>query len=700
MKLSPRLTPIALATASLLFSASLLAQVETDANSSSVFRASTQKSVFVEGTTYALMAGQQDITAFMTVLSENSFEVDLKGLGLQPGVQSIELLVPDAEGQASVSERFEIDVPANVAQPQIDAGAQGVVPQAQADGFKFGITLGAKARFSHQDRFSATPAAAPASAAARNTYADLTSQIALNYNDTLANGQLSAQGNLVGSSYRAEAVRFADVGNAADKLDLASYDIQWRNEKMRLSLGHISTGTNPLLANNIGNRGLAVNWQLSESWDVSASMQSGVAIVGFPNPTGLVQANNHINLVSTGWNIWQKDKGKLRAELSSISAQQTPRAQNGIGQMQERSSSSGWGLRLAGNTADERARLEWNWATSQYRAPGTLNPGFLSPPDSGNASQIQLAYDLLKDWRTGEESKWPISATVQWRQENVTRAYRSLGAGVGGDLQSWALNWNGTVGPIAWQLGRTHRQDNVTGDVNLPTNLADTTQFGLTLPLSQWAGPWLPALGYTATRAHNRMDPSRLPAFIPPAAAANLHQQQDAYDLNWTWDKWTTGLRFIHASQDNRDLTNNDTSTRSKELTWAWQTLPTLELTGSFGSAKDDSSTSGISSTRNTVQLGTNWRFGQRWTLTANLSHNNDRDDQGFQKLLGNTWSVQLGKQFDVALMGSGKQTGSFWLRLNNSRNSTLGIEPLPGLQAYSNNTRTRYATAGLSLTF
>lgn len=700
MKLSPRLTPIALATASLLFSASLLAQVQTDANSSAVFRASTQKSVFVEGTTYALMAGQQDITAFMTVLSENSFEVDLKGLGLQSGVQSIELLIPDAEGQASVSERFEIDVPENVAQPQLDAGAQGVVPQAQADGFKIGITLGAKARFSHQDRFSATPAAAPASAAARNTYADLTSQIALNYNDTLANGQLSAQGNLVGSSYRAEAVRFADVGNAADKLDLASYDVQWRNEKMRLSLGHISTGTNPLLANNIGNRGLAVNWQLSESWDVSASMQSGVAIVGFPNPTGLVQANNHINLVSTGWNIWQKDKGKLRAELSSISAQQTPRVQNGIGQIQERSSSSGWGLRLAGNTADERARIEWNWATSQYRAPGTLNPGFLSPPDSGNASQIQLAYDLLKDWSTGEESKWPISATVQWRQENVARAYRSLGAGVAGDLQSWALNWNGTVGPIAWQLGRTHRQDNVTADVNLPTNLADTTQFGLTLPLSQWAGPWLPALGYTATRAHNRMDPSRLPAFIPAAAAANLHQRQDAYDLNWTWDKWTTGLRFIQSAQDNRDLTDNDTSSRSKEFTWAWQTLPTLELTGSFGSARDDSSTSGISRTRNTVQLGTNWRFGQRWTLTSNLSHNNDRDDQGFQKLLGKTWSVQLGKQFDVALMGSGQQTGSFWLRLNNSRNSTVGIEPLPGLQAYSNNTRTRYATAGLSITF
>lgn len=694
------ISPLALAISSLVFSTAALAQVANETASSAIFRANTEQNVFVEGVTYALMAGQQDITAFMTVLSENSFEVDLKGLGLEAGNQSLELLAPDASGQPKVIQRFEVDIPIQVAQPEVDSGVLGVTPQPEKDGFKFGITLGVKARFHNHDRFSATPVSAPASVATRNTYADLTSQVALNYNEAMANGQLSAQGNLVGSSYRSEAVRFANSGNSADKLDLASYDIQWKNEKLRFSLGHISTGSNPLLANGISNRGLGMVWQLNETWDVGVSTQSGLAIVGFPNPTGITQANNHIHLLSTGWNIWQKDGGKLRAEFSNISATQTPSSQNGIGQMQERSNSSGWGLRLLGNTSDQRARVEWNWATSQYRAPNTMNPGFPSPQDRGNASQLQIGYDLLQNWVASEGSKWPISVTMQWKNERIAQAYRSLGAGVTGDVQSWTLNWNGTIGPIAWQLGNTHRQDNVTSDVNMPTNLADTTQYGFTVPISQWAGKWWPTFGYNATRAHNRMDPTRLPGFIPAVSAANLHQRQDTYDLNWNWDTLTTGLKFNRAKQDNRDLTNNDTSARSQEITWAWKALPTLDLNGSIGINRDESSTSGISHTRNTFQVGTSWRFGQRWTLAANLSHNNDCDDQGFQKLLGNTWHVQLSKQFDVPLMGTGKQPGSFWLRLNNSRNSTTGIEPLPGLLPYSSHTRSRYATAGLSLTF
>jgi hypothetical protein len=693
-------SPIAMAVHCLLLSSTLHAQSSVATTSLVVFRGEIEQFVFTSDAQYAFMIGQSNVTEFAKVLSENSFEIDLKGLGLSAGRQSLEVLIPEANGQARVVQRFEIDIAPEVAQPEVDAGVAGVVPTVEKTGFQAGVTLGIKSRLNQSEITTSKPGPATPTAPTRNTYADLTTQIALKYADRFGDGQLSAQGNLVGSSYQTEALRFATSGNAADKLDLASYDVQWSTEKLRLSLGHLGTGGHPLLASDINHRGVGAVWRLNETWDISASLQSGLALVGFPQPTGLSRSNDQIRMFTTGWTFWQQEKGKLRAELTNLSAQQMPRSQNGIGQAQERSSSSGWGLRILGNTTDQRGKIDWSWASSQYAAPGTLNPGFVTPGDRGAAMQVQLAYDLLRQWTMTDGSEWPLSVTTQWRSEKIARDYRSLGAAVSGDLKSWALNVNGTVGPIAWLAGHTHRQDNVSGDPNFPVNLADTTQYGFTLPLSQWTSQWWPSVGYNTTLARNRADPNRLPSYLPAASAAHLLQRQTSIDLNWTWDKLTTGVRWGKTDQDNRDLTNNDTVAHSQDFTWNWQAMPNFALTGSLGSVKDFTSVSAITRRRNTSQLGANWRFGQRWTLAANASRNRDRDDQGFQKIQGESWHVQVSKQFEVGLLGVSKQSGSFWVRLASNQNTTQGVEPLPGISAYVNDLRSRSVTAGLSVSF
>lgn len=705
MKIKP--TSIALATVILIATACGVANAQNGtaaqinlAWEGTVLRATLSEPRFQPGAEYALFIGEQDLSALATIVSDQSFELDLKGIGLAAGSQMLQILVPDEKSQSRVLASTSVLIPAAWSQPATSLAVLGVVPDNQEQGFRSSITVGVKSRLQNSQKTVATPAIGVAGVVApRNTYVDLTTQVALNYNGQISEGQLSAQANLAGSSNQQEALRFPNAGNAADKFDLASYDVQWRNDQVRLALGHISYGSHPLLASGIGNRGLGAAWKLNPSIDVSASLQAGSALVGFPNPSGLAQVNNRIRQMSLGWNVFPEMPARLRTEINVFSGDQTPQFQPGIGQFAETASSRGWGLRLIGSTADERGRAEWSWANSTYNAP-VNNAGFTPPVNRGQASAIQLSYDILRNHSLSADSAWPVSVTAQYKNDWADRAYRSLGAGVAGDFASQALNFNGNLGAVGWQLGWSSRHDNRDGDLNLPRNLADSSQFGLSIPFSQWwSGIW-PTLAYNQMRSHNRMDLARLPLGFPLAAVADLKQAQDSIELNWSFSKWTLGLRLQNASQDNRDLNNNDTSARDRDITWSWQTMPTLQLNGSFGRGQDFSSTTLISRQRNNLQLGANWRFGQRWSLAANWSNNADRDNQGFQTLRGENWSLQLAKQFDVLLMGNTKQTGSLWLRMNNNRNLSQGVEPLPGIQTYSTDTRARSVQAGVSLTF
>lgn len=705
MKIKP--TTLALAAALLFSSTQHIASAQNSSSASleiawegSIVRATLSESRFRPGAEYALFIGEQDVSAMVTIVSDQSVELDLKGIGLPAGSQLLQILVPDEKSQSRILASAAVTIPAAWSQPATNLGVLGIAPDNQDQGFRSSVTLGLKSRLQNSQKTIAVPAISAAGVVApRNTYVDLTTQIALNYNGQVSEGQLSAQANLAGSSNQQEALRFPNAGNGADKLDLASYDVQWRNDQLRVALGHISHGSHPLLASGIGNRGLGAAWKLNPSIDVSASLQAGSALVGFPNPSGLAQVNNRIRQMSLGWNVFPETPSRLRTEINVFSGDQTPQFQPGIGQLAETASSHGWGLRLVGSTADERGRAEWSWANSTYNAPAN-NAGFTPPVNRGQASAIQLSYDILRSHNFSAEGAWPVSVTVQYKNDWADRAYRSLGAGVSGDFASQALSFNGSLGAVGWQWGWSSRHDNRDGDLNLPRNLASSSQFGLSIPLTQWwSGLW-PTLAYNQMRSHNRMDVARLPLGFPLAAVADLKQAQDSIELSWTLSEWTLGLRLQNASQDNRDLNNNDTSARDRDLTWSWQFMPTLQLNGSLGRGRDFSSTTLISRQRNNLQMGASWRFGQRWSLAANWSNNADRDNQGFQTLKGENWSLQLAKQFDVVLMGNTKQTGSFWLRMNHNRNLSQGLEPLPGIQTYSTDTRTRSVQAGVSLTF
>jgi hypothetical protein len=666
----------------------------------SVLRVTLDQPSFQAGVEYALMIGDQDFTAIATILSEESFEIDLKGKGLSAGAQRLQILTPGEATRPRILASADLSIPASIAQPVANLAVLGVAPQTEDEGLRSSVTIGVKSRLQNSVQTTATPAiGAAAIALPRNTFVDLTTQMALQYSSRLADGQLSAQANLAGSSYQQEALRFANSGNQADKLDLASYDVQWRNDQLRVALGHLSHGNHPLLASGIGNRGLGVVWKFNPSWDVGASLQAGSSVVGFPNPSGLAQVNNRIRQMSVGWTLWPESPQRLRTELSVFSGEQTPQVQPGIGQLAETARSHGWGIRMLAATPDERGRAEWSWASSTYRAP-VNNAGFVAPDDRGQASALQLSYELLRDHRFSSDSAWPLSVAAQWRNEWADRTYRSLGASVAGDYATQSLQFNGTVGAIAWQLGWNTRHDNTDGDTNLPRNLANSSQLGLNLPLAQWWGAAWPSVSYNMMRGHNRMDLARLPAGFPAFAVADLKQSQDSVELSWSTGRWTWGLRLQNVKQDNRDLSNNDTATWDRDLTWSWQAMPTLQLDGLIGRGRDFSSTTLIERQRTNAQIGANWRFGQRWAIAANWSNNADRDDQGFQTLRGANWNLQLSKQFDVVLLGNSKQNGSFWLRMNHNRNLSQGIEPLPGLQAYSTDTRSRSVQAGVSLTF
>ena len=98
---------------------------------------------------------------------------------------------------------------------------------------------------------------------------------------------LASQWNIVGTSFREEALRFATEQNEAPRVDLSDYLVSLQGSSTAFRLGHVSSGNNPLLMDGIANRGVVLSRALGQGMDFSLGRQNGTAIVGYNNLLGI-----------------------------------------------------------------------------------------------------------------------------------------------------------------------------------------------------------------------------------------------------------------------------------------------------------------------------------------------------------------------------------------------------------------------------
>ncbi|MBL4631930.1 MAG: hypothetical protein JKY14_12525 [Paraglaciecola sp.] len=241
---------------------------------------------------------------------------------------------------------------------------------------------------------------------------------------------IQTQANIVGTSKQENALRFYQSDKKADKVDLSDYLVTVKKGKLRLSVGHYGFGSNPLLVDNLGNRGIHVGYRLNRVFDLGITRQNGSAIVGWSNLLGQQNSQHSITASTIGAEVFPNEPGKLRIEMSYLDAQVQAINDFAIGQVSDVEKNQGWGVSIASQLWDGRMRFNGVFASSRYTNPDDeallLGEEFelqSVKSSTDQAYQVNLELDLLTQQGQGTDF---FTASLQLALKKPMLYIRSL----------------------------------------------------------------------------------------------------------------------------------------------------------------------------------------------------------------------------------------------------------------------------------
>jgi hypothetical protein len=122
------------------------------------------------------------------------------------------------------------------------------------------------------------------------------------------------QFDIAGSSYRNEALRFANLGQSAPLIDLSSYLMQFSAGRLKFQMGHLAVSSNRHLINSFSSRGVSVSLPLADRAQMSFSALNGSTIVGWSNFAGLSNRKHQLIEGTFGFELFPETPGRLRFE--------------------------------------------------------------------------------------------------------------------------------------------------------------------------------------------------------------------------------------------------------------------------------------------------------------------------------------------------------------------------------------------------
>ncbi len=658
----------------------------------------------------AALIGSTDITALSSV-DKNGLSYDTAILPLPAGetVAVLYLVTPDNRWTeiARFPLRIEPDIaaaPVTQQQPPADSTQQSVNVQKKWGFDRANITpsltIGMKSQFAEK-------AFPDTSASERPTYNDLTLQGSLQTD--IARGAFNSQTqfDIVGSSFRKEAIRFDQLGDAAPHVDLSSYLVQFQAGKAKVQVGHVAFGANRHLINSFSSRGITVTFPVTSRADFSLAAMNGTSIVGWSNFFGLNRRKHQIISGAFGYEIIPSRPGALRIETSIMHGSVLPLSNFNQGVVNDAEQSKGVSVRVVASDKTERFRLDGGMARSRFNNPADplLQQGLNIVPvreTARNARYLDASYHILRNLPLSASKN--VNLTLNYRHERVAPLFRSVAAFTQADRFDNQFEIVSGIGEIMATFAHGRSNDNLDDIASILKTFTRRTGLILGVPLGSLFGdqaspsPWLPRVSYNFDRTHQFG--KALPVNGGFDSASQIPDQistNQSLLAEWQFEKWRFGYRINHSFQNNRQPGRElaDLKNFIHGFTFGVTPVPAFDL--SFDLGRESADNREQNRTDNTLRIGStiNWRMTQKTALAATVSTTLAGDVADTSRSRNAELDLQWSYRFDMEKSRFRKISGQFFIRYANRyarmRDRLLG---------FSNLTKIQTLNTGISFTF
>ncbi len=635
---------------------------------------------------------------------------------------TVYLIAPNREWKQVAQFALRVAVDSNAApdQAQTPAEASSNTPVSPAQsGFAIvpSLTVSAKS----QPGIWQAPAAPKPD---RATFTDFTLQGSLQTNVQRKTFGWQSQFDVVGSSYKPEALRYGLLNHRAPNLDLSNYLMQFKLGGANLNAGHIAYGSNKHLISDFASRGLTLSLPISKRADFSIAAMNGASIVGWGNFFGLDRRDHQVVSSRLGYEVFDKQPGMLRIEASALTGSLLPEAGVNQGLINDAEKSRGAGLRVSATDKAQRLQLNAGFTRSHSLNPHDplLDPtqtAVSARPAPGNAYYLDAAYQLAQDAPLAKNLK--ASLQVNYLHERVDPLYRSVAADVQRNKLLDQVGLAATIGEITTTWSYLQFRDNLD---DIPSLLKSRTQrhnlmIGLPLvalfgsqPSSDKPAAWLPRLSYSFDRTH------QFGAGVPVNSDFKEPQIPNQVGINhlltaeWQSARWRYSYRMNLSSQENFGVNREGDRTEAltNGFTAGFNPHTAFDISFDLGveRALNREANANKDSRRDarTLRIGlfANWRPTGRMTVTANLSDTGMRS-VGDLTLASSNRNAQFDLQWSWRFLGKEEADqpakfrprlkGQFYVRFGRRR-ARLRDE----LQKLDQFNRTNTLNTGLSFTF
>ncbi|MBO0721071.1 MAG: hypothetical protein J2P41_09625 [Blastocatellia bacterium] len=541
----------------------------------------------------------------------------------------------------------------------------------------------------------------------RPTFTDATLQASLKSGVTDNWFGNKMQFDIVGSSFRNEALRFAERGENAPKVDLGNYLMEIQLGKAKIDSGNITFGSSRHLINGFGSRGVSFSMPLGKNIDFSLAALNGTSIVGWDNFFGLANRKHQIIAALLGFEFIRERPGGLRFEVSALSGSLQPIAGFNQGVINDAEQSKGASLRLLATDKAQRLKLDTAFTRSRFNNPSDplLEQNQQVVPvheTTRDALYLDLSYALLQNNKLSATQT--ANLTINYRLERVDPLFRSVAAeSTQADRFQNEVEITGAIGAITATLSHQLFHDNLDDVPSLLKTESDRDLVIVVLPLASLLSPahqpkWLPRLAYNMTRVHQFGEAAPLNGgFTDPSQDPNQLSTIHDFSSAWQFPKWSLTYHFNYSFQDNRQQGRDlaDLKNQIHGLTLGLTPLRAFDF--NFDLSVESARNFENARTDRTLRAGinTNWRVTPRMVLNLIASNSLTGDLARISRTRSTEFDLNWSYQFTHGERGWRKFTGQFFLRyadrFDSSRDFLFGLNNL---------TRLKTLNGGISFVF
>jgi hypothetical protein len=514
----------------------------------------------------------------------------------------------------------------------------------------------------------------------RDTYQDLQGQLTFATEATRSDMRIVSETAILGTSYRPQALRYAELGRDAPEIDLSSYVVRLEKAGVSMSIGHVGFGQQPHLINSFGSRGTLLSYQPHPRVDFGFAAMNGTSIVGWRNFVGLDEPDHRVLSASAGLEAFQRP-GAFRVELTWLGASALPQSGFNQGDVNDAEESDGMALRLLSSVVDGRITFEGGYAQSTYDNP--FDPELAQGDDlveveeeTKNAQYLQASVDVLRD-RTLFGTR-TASVSLAFRHERVDPLYQSLAAYVRPDALQNQLDLRGSLAGIQFQASQARTEDNLDEIESILKTKTKRGSGNVTIPVATLFGidgsraVWLPQLRYGLDRTH------QYGAGLPPNSGFSASHVPDQVSLvhtasaDWRWSRLGFGWRLNRSKQDNRQTgrENADLVNRSNAFSLGLTAHERLRFDFDLNLEKRDArERSEVDRTRR-WGIRANWNVFDRTTMSLSwaTTHAEVRNDASERD------DATLDAQWSSFMPYLDRFGGQYFLRYSRNSNESLDV--------------------------